>query len=52
LSKHRIVVPKENYKFWEEPIAYSPLIYDADRIENDASDNSSLPLERFYRSVA
>jgi hypothetical protein len=30
-----------NNNFWEEPIAYFPL-YDMYRIENDASNNSSI----------
>jgi hypothetical protein len=37
-----------NKKFWEELIAYFPLI----RIENDASNNSSLPRERVYQAIA
>jgi hypothetical protein len=37
-----------NKKFWEELIAYFTLIR-TDRIENDASNSSSLPQERVYR---
>jgi hypothetical protein len=37
-------------KSWEELIAYSPLI-GTDRIENEVSNNSSLPQERLYRAV-
>jgi hypothetical protein len=35
--------------FWEELIAYCRW-YDTDRIENDSSNNSSLPRERAYRA--
>jgi hypothetical protein len=44
-------------KFWEELIAYVPL-YDTDRIEHDASNNSSIvacefvTAVTFYRAVA
>jgi hypothetical protein len=46
LNKHKFLKKKNK----EELIAYFPL-YDTDRIENDAPNNSSLPRERLYRVV-
>jgi hypothetical protein len=40
-----------NKKFWEELIAYFPW-YDTDRIENDASKNSSIACVRYRGNVS